>query len=54
MAGDEERSECCSRCHGQGDVGGDVLPICLPHGVQGGITGARADTGDTSDGAHDG
>ena len=33
MSGDEERSKGCSRCHGQRDVGSDVLPVCLPDGV---------------------
>lgn len=33
MSGDVERSEGCSRRHGQRYIGSDILPICLPDGV---------------------
>ena len=53
MPGDVECSKGGSRCHGQRNVGGDVLPVSLPDGVQGGIAGARANAGDADDGAYD-
>ena len=34
MPGDVECSKGGSRCHGQRNVGGDVLPVSLPDGVQ--------------------
>ena len=54
MSGDVECSEGCGRSHGQRNVGSDVLPVCLPDGVQGGIASARANTGDTDYCANDG
>ena len=54
MAGDEEGAEGGGGRHGEGDVGGDVLPVGLPDGVEGGVAGAGADAGDADDGADDG
>lgn len=54
MAGDEKGSEGGGGCHGEGDVGSDVLPVGLPDCVEGGIAGAGADAGDADDGADDG
>ena len=54
MSGDEEGAEGGGGRHGEGDVGGDVLPVGLPDGVEGGVAGAGADAGDADDGADDG
>lgn len=54
MAGDEKGSEGGGGRHGEGNVGGDVLPVGLPDCVEGGIAGAGADAGDADDGADDG
>lgn len=50
----EESAEGGGGSHGEGQIRGDKLPVCFPHGVDGGDATAGVDSRYSSYCAHDG